>query len=115
MPLIEALVRLVYAWLLRLGLPFYLWRLWRRGRSEPGYRLWLHERLGYYPGRRPMPGALWLHAVSLGEARAALPLIEALRKARPDMRLLLTAILKQSHPARRCGCTGQRRSSWNNS
>ena len=90
MPLIEALVRLAYAWLLRLGLPFYLWRLWRRGRSEPGYRLWLHERLGYYPGRRPMPGALWLHAVSLGEARAALPLIEALRKARPDMRLLLT-------------------------
>ena len=90
MPLIEALVRLAYAWLLRLGLPFYLWRLWRRGRSEPGYRLWLRERLGYYPGRRPMPGALWLHAVSLGETRAALPLIEALRKARPDMRLLLT-------------------------
>ena len=90
MRLIEVLVRVAYAWLLRLGLPFYLWRLWRRGRSEPGYRLWLRERLGFYPGRQPMPGALWLHAVSLGETRAALPLIEALRKARPDMRLLLT-------------------------
>ena len=90
MALIEALVRMAYGWLLRLGLPFYLWRLWRRGRSEPGYRLWLRERLGFYPGRRPMAGALWLHAVSLGETRAALPLLEALRKARPDMRLLLT-------------------------
>ena len=90
MALIEALVRTAYAWLLRLGLPFYLWRLWRRGRCEPGYRLWLRERLGFYPGRQPMAGALWLHAVSLGETRAALPLLEALRKARPDMRLLLT-------------------------
>ena len=90
MALIEALVRMAYGLLLRLGLPVYLWRLWRRGRSEPGYRLWLRERLGLYPGRQPMPGALWLHAVSLGETRAALPLLEALRKARPDMRLLLT-------------------------
>ena len=90
MALIEALVRMAYGWLLRLGLPFYLWRLWRRGRSEPGYRLWLRERLGFYPGRQPMAGALWLHAVSLGETRAALPLLEALRKARPEMRLLLT-------------------------
>ena len=90
MPLIETLVRLAYGAMLRLGLPVYLWRLWRRGRSEPGYRLWLRERLGFYPGRRPMAGALWLHAVSLGETRAALPLIEALRQAHPDMRLLLT-------------------------
>ena len=34
----------------------------------------LIERLGFYPGRRPLPGAVWLHAVSLGETRAALPL-----------------------------------------
>jgi 3-deoxy-D-manno-octulosonic-acid transferase len=37
-----------------------------------------------------MPGALWLHAVSLGETRAAVPLIDALRAARPELRLLLT-------------------------
>jgi 3-deoxy-D-manno-octulosonic-acid transferase len=33
---------------------------------------------------------LWLHAVSLGETRAAVPLVKALREQQPDMRLLLT-------------------------
>ena len=64
---------------LRLATPFYLLRLWRRGATEPGYRFRLPERLGLYPGRPPMPGAVWLHAVSLGETRAALPLVEALK------------------------------------
>lgn len=80
----------LYATVLRLATPLYLLRLWRRGAMEPGYRFRLIERLGFYPGRRPMPGAVWLHAVSLGETRAALPLVEALRAADPDLRLLLT-------------------------
>jgi 3-deoxy-D-manno-octulosonic-acid transferase len=86
----QGLVRLAYGSLLRLATPLYLLRLWRRGATEPGYRFRLRERLGFYPGRRPLPGAIWLHAVSLGETRAALPLVEALRAADPDMRLLLT-------------------------
>ncbi len=36
------------------------------------------------------PGALWLHAVSLGETRAATALVDALRAQRPGLRLLLT-------------------------
>jgi 3-deoxy-D-manno-octulosonic-acid transferase len=36
------------------------------------------------------PGAVWIHAVSLGETRAAEPLIAALRELRPGLRLLLT-------------------------
>jgi len=86
----QGLVRALYSLVLRLATPLYLARLWRRGSREPGYRFQLAERLGFYPGRQPMPGALWLHAVSLGETRAALPLVEALRAARPDLRLLLT-------------------------
>jgi len=86
----QALVMGFYVGLMRLATPLYLLRLWRRGAKEPGYRFRLVERLGFYPGRPPLPGAVWLHAVSLGEARAALPLVDALREANPDLRLLLT-------------------------
>ncbi len=82
--------RALYSALLRLLTPAYLARLWWRGRKEPGYREAMGERLGFYAGPAPQPGALWLHAVSLGETRAAAPLIEALRAARPGLRLVLT-------------------------
>ena len=88
--LLQALVLALYGLVLRMATPVYLLRLWRRGATEPGYRFRLLERLGFYPGRPPIPGALWLHAVSLGETRAAVPLIDALRAARPELRLLLT-------------------------
>lgn len=95
------LARQAYSLVLRLATPAYLWRIWSRGKQEPGYRLAWPQRLGLYgaayrrawlegrgaPHRRPV---IWLHAVSLGEARAAAPLIQALREQRPDMRLLLT-------------------------
>ncbi len=86
----QGLVLGAYTSALRLATPLYLLRLWRRGKAEAGYRFRLLERLGFYPGRPPLPGAIWLHAVSLGETRAALPLVEALRRAQPDIRLLLT-------------------------
>ena len=88
--LLQGLALALYGLVLRLATPVYLLRLWRRGATEPGYRFRLLERLGFYPGRPPIPGALWLHAVSLGETRAAVPLIDALRAARPELRLLLT-------------------------
>lgn len=85
----SALARAAYSALLRLLTPAYLARLWWRGRQEPGYREHLGERLGW-AARPAAPGALWLHAVSLGETRAAAALVAALRQARPGLRLLLT-------------------------
>jgi 3-deoxy-D-manno-octulosonic-acid transferase len=82
--------RALYAILLRAATPLYLLRLWHRGAREPGYRQALGERVGHYRGDAPAPGLLWLHAVSLGETRAAQPLIEALRELQPGLRLLLT-------------------------
>src|SRR3954468_7912317 len=77
-----------YTFALRLLLPAILLRYWLRGRKEPGYRVAMRERLGY--GAPVEPGALWVHAVSLGETRASSALIDALRARRPEMRLLLT-------------------------
>lgn len=83
------LARAAYSTLLRLATPAYLARLWWRGRAEPPYRHALAERLAHY-AERPSSGWLWLHAVSLGETRAAAALVEALRARRPELRLLLT-------------------------
>ncbi len=79
----------LYAAVLRLLMPLYLLRLWRRGAKEPLYRQALGERLGFYPGRTER-GRVWIHAVSLGETRAASALIAALREREPGLRLLLT-------------------------
>ncbi|MFO1203172.1 MAG: glycosyltransferase N-terminal domain-containing protein [Tabrizicola sp.] len=59
-----------------LGLPFVLIYLWKRGRKDALYSQHLSERFGRY--RQHMPGAVWVHAVSLGEMRSAVPLIRAL-------------------------------------
>ncbi|MBB2486433.1 3-deoxy-D-manno-octulosonic acid transferase [Mitsuaria sp. WAJ17] len=84
----ERLARWAYATALRLATPLYFLKLWRRGGAEPLYRAHWNERLGF--GAPTRHGALWLHAVSMGETRAAAPLIAALRAQQPDLRLLLT-------------------------
>ena len=88
--LASALIATVYAALLRLLTPLYLLRLWRRGTQEPLYRQAMGERLGLYGEPNAAPGRLWIHAVSLGETRAASALITALREREPGLRILLT-------------------------
>jgi 3-deoxy-D-manno-octulosonic-acid transferase len=82
------IARAAWSWLLRLLLPLIFLRLWWRGRREPGYRLAWRERLGL--GAPSAAGAVWVHAVSLGETRAAAALIDALRARVPSVRILLT-------------------------
>jgi 3-deoxy-D-manno-octulosonic-acid transferase len=77
-----------YTLALRLALPLILLRLWWRGRREHGYRDSVGERFGYYEEHRD--SAIWVHAVSVGEARAAAPLVRALEGAFPDHAILMT-------------------------
>ena len=65
-----------YALLWAVALPLVLAYLWRRGRRDALYWQHLGERFGSYA--RPLPGSVWVHAVSLGEVRSAVPLIRAL-------------------------------------
>ena len=83
-------MRGVYTVVLRVALPFLLARLWWRGRREPRYRLAVAERLGIFSGEA-REGAIWLHAVSVGEARAAEPLLEALLAEQPVVITCTTA------------------------
>jgi 3-deoxy-D-manno-octulosonic-acid transferase len=85
-----SLARALYGVLLKLLIPAFLFKLWWRGRSEPLYRHAIGERFGRYR-MSAEPGAVWVHAVSLGETRASAALIDALRLAQPGVRLLLTS------------------------
>lgn len=62
------------------------WRT-RKGKEEPDRH---PERYGIASGPRPPGFLVWFHAASVGETNAALPLIEHIVKARPDIRVLLT-------------------------
>jgi 3-deoxy-D-manno-octulosonic-acid transferase len=84
-----ALARAGYTWLLRALAPAYFAKLWWRGAREPLYRLAWRERLGLYAGGAD-GGRVWIHAVSLGETRAAQTLVDALRRQVPGVQLLLT-------------------------
>lgn len=88
-------LRLLFDWTLYrlallLAVPLIPLRLLWRGRRERGY--WQHwgERLALGPA--PVAGALWIHAVSVGEMRAAQPLVNALRAAHPDVPVLFTCM-----------------------
>ena len=70
------LALLAYTILLYLLLPVILTYLWRRGRKDPLYFAHLGERFGWY--QTATPGAVWVHAVSLGEMRSATPLVRRL-------------------------------------
>jgi 3-deoxy-D-manno-octulosonic-acid transferase len=82
-------MRKLYTIALRLALPLIVLRLWWRGRREPGYLEGIQERFGFYSGPRPEK-VVWVHAVSVGEARAAAPLVRALKEALPDHAVVMT-------------------------
>ncbi|MBL8386131.1 MAG: 3-deoxy-D-manno-octulosonic acid transferase, partial [Burkholderiales bacterium] len=85
------MARVLYSLLLWLGLPLVLARLLWRARAQPDYLRHWPERFGRYAGRARQP-VIWLHAVSVGEARAAAPLVEALAARHPDHDLVVTCM-----------------------
>jgi 3-deoxy-D-manno-octulosonic-acid transferase len=83
------MLRFVYNLAWHAALPLLPLRLWWRARKEPRYGQDIGQRFGRY-GERPAKPVIWIHAVSLGETRAAQPLVQALRTRYPDHALLLT-------------------------
>ena len=70
-------------------LPFVVVRLLWRSRREPGYLQHLAERFAFY-SVQPSASLIWVHAVSVGETRAAEPLLRGLLSRYPDHKILLT-------------------------
>lgn len=92
------MARLLYSLLLYLITPLIWLRLLWRGRKQPEYLRHLGERYGFYG--QPAPARLiWVHAVSVGETRAAQPLIEGLQARWPGHRILLTGMTSTGREA----------------
>ncbi|MFA6311501.1 MAG: lipid IV(A) 3-deoxy-D-manno-octulosonic acid transferase [Sterolibacterium sp.] len=79
----------LYTLLLLFVLPWALLHLLWRARRQPEYLRHWGERFGWYAKRLPGP-VIWLHAVSVGETRAAQPLVALLRRRYPGYRILFT-------------------------
>ena len=81
--------RFLYSILLYAVLPFVPFKLWWRGIKQPAYKLHWRERFGGYALKVNKP-VIWLHCVSVGETRAAEPLVKALQAQYPQHQILLT-------------------------
>ena len=84
------MARFIYTLLLYAAVPFLLLRLLWRARRQRDYLQHVPERFGFYRGTRATRSLIWVHAVSVGETRAAEPLIRALQARYPQHGLLLT-------------------------
>lgn len=82
-------MRFLYSLMLWLLLPTIFLRLLWRARKQPEYLHHIAERFGFYtrPCDKPV---IWLHAVSVGETRAAQSLITKLQTVYPNHQILLT-------------------------
>ena len=100
-----------YRLILWIAFPFVLVRLWWRGRREPLYRQRLGERFGLY-GTPPGRSVIWLHAVSVGETRAAEPLLRALQARHPECDVLITQMTATGREAAQQLFGGSVRVAW---
>lgn len=85
------LLRLLYTLTMYLLTPVILYRLAARGLRYRRYLSRWKERFGFFPA----PGLVnssWVHAVSVGEVNAAVPLIEALMRSYPDAPMVVTTV-----------------------
>ena len=72
-----------------LVIAYLLWRSLR----QPAYLSHWSERFGVLSRTKPDPRPLiWIHAVSVGESRAAQPLVRALAARYPSTRILMTCM-----------------------
>lgn len=81
--------KFIYTLLMRLVALLLPLKLCWRGRKQPAYLQQVAERYGRYTQTVHAP-LIWLHAVSVGETRAAQPLVQALLKHYPQHQLLIT-------------------------
>lgn len=84
-------MRIIYSLLFYFLLPFLPLRLLWRSRKNPAYRRRIRERFAFL-GIAPLPSSIWVHAVSVGEALSAVPLITELLQRYPKDTIIVTTM-----------------------
>lgn len=86
------MIFLFYRVLQALFAPAILVYFFLRGLRDRRYFATLHERLGGLPPlwKQTAAGSIWLHAVSVGEVLAAIPLVREIRDARPKIPIFVS-------------------------
>ncbi|MGB0205762.1 MAG: lipid IV(A) 3-deoxy-D-manno-octulosonic acid transferase [Neptuniibacter sp.] len=83
--------RPLYTALFYLALPVILLRLWWRGIKAPAYRRRWQERLGFFKASE-LDRPLWIHAVSVGETLAIVPLVKLIQARHPEIPIVMTTM-----------------------
>lgn len=84
------ILRYCYTILLFLLSPFLLYSLYKQKDGKPSFGLRWKEHFGFTPALKSNINPIWIHAVSVGEAIAAIPIINALKKRNPEQPILVT-------------------------
>lgn len=81
----------LYSFLMYLFTPLFLWRLFRRGFRDRNYWSRWSERFGF-SSLPELIDTTWIHAVSVGEVQASVPLVERLLCQNPDTPIVITTM-----------------------
>ena len=84
------LVRVFYTLLLALAAPLLLWGLYRTKPGKPHFGARWKEHFGFTPRLTTTTAPIWIHAASVGEAIAIVPVIKALKQAYPEQAIVVT-------------------------
>lgn len=87
------MARFIYTLVFYLLVPFVLCKLWWRGIKAPAYRLRWRERLGFsLPDKAFHTKPIWIHAVSVGETLAIVPLVKLIQARHPNVPIVMTTM-----------------------
>jgi 3-deoxy-D-manno-octulosonic-acid transferase len=84
------LIRFIYTLVLTLAAPFLLFGLYKSKPNKPKFGDRWKEHFGITPKLDSNQRPIWIHAVSVGESIAAIPLIKELKKQEPEVPILVT-------------------------
>ncbi|CAE6931632.1 3-deoxy-D-manno-octulosonic-acid transferase [Vibrio sp. B1ASS3] len=84
------LIRIFYTLLIALASPFLLFGLYKSKPNKPKFGQRWKEHFGITPKLETTEHPIWIHAVSVGESIAAIPLIKELKKQKPTQPILVT-------------------------